>query len=1091
MKLRLIGSGAFRDGFVEQENEILMEDRKYSAGARAPLSPYQKALWLHRMQDPSSPVYNIPIAYRIRGPLDGVLLEKAIQMVVNRHEILRTRIEEEEGEPVLTALERPDWNLKRINLSDLEAESIEQQAELLTTETSEKIFRKDDPCLLRGILIRLGPEHYQLVFCFDHLVIDEWGVRVFLEELSDAYCALIQGKKPSLEEPTIQFSDYTVWLRAEVPESPGEEAERWWAEYLKGIEIQEEPPAWKRARREPFRGAVETCRLSKEEWERIEALAEEMGMTLFPVIFAATFAMIHLRSGETDIVLSTPVSMRDFEETHGLIGFFVHALPVRVSLKEICTFRTLIEEVYRSSLEVFAHKDFPLHTLKRAEGVWWDSAALLDRQFVYMEKPDDALRLSGLNTEWIDLHTGTSKYSQTFYVKKDAGGARLELEYSVHTYEAEQVVQTLRLFQRLLTTLPAHADENLNRVPLLDETEWSKLMSWQGEVIPLASDRGVADEFRLQVERQPELVALYAGERKVSYGELDRLSNRVAVALQNLGLDKGDRVGILAGRGIELVVAMLATVKLGAVYVPLEPSLPESRLNEIVNDAEPFVVLKADSSEVFEQSAGRPFLSIEKLMDEGPVDAVPRHVSLSPQDPIYLMYTSGSTGKPKGCLIPHGGVIRLVKEVDYVSFNSDEVFLYLSSPSFDLTTFEVWGPLLNGLPVAIVTGTHPTIEEIRRVIVQRRVTTAWFTTGLFNLLVDQATDLFGSLSQVLVGGDVVSAARVKRLRERYPDLRLINGYGPTENTTFSACCRMHELESIGRAVPIGRCLRNSEIYLLDEQLRPVPIGIRGELYLGGDGLSLGYWKRPELNKERFIPHPFSEVPDARLYRSGDYGRWREDGQLEFFGRSDNQVKIRGFRVELDEIERRIEQTGLFRQCVVVYHEGEGRASGKLIAYVVTDPPTRANHESRSAWRSRLADELPDYMLPSHWVVLEAIPLTRQGKVDKRNLPSPDDFSGTEVEAALPETALEKELEGIWKEILEIDAVGREDDFFLLGGESLGAMRLIAKIHERIGVEIPLARVFRSSRLHAMAAEVGRLRDFSEGTFVSPIQRRER
>ena len=637
-----------------------------------------------------------------------------------------------------------------------------------------------------------------------------------------------------------------------------------------------------------------------------------------------------------------------------------------------------------------------------------------------------------------------------------------------------------------MRSVAADAGARLSELELLDESERRELLvAWNGARRPYPREACVHELFEAQAERTPEAVALeYAGER-VSYRELNARANRLARRLRALGVEADARVGLCVERSIEMVVALLGILKAGAAYVPLDPAQPLARLLFMVEDTQAQLILSVESLEGVLPACGVPVVMLDA--DRREIEAAPEG-NLSPplaaDNLAYVTYTSGSTGEPKGVAVTHRGVVRLVKENDYARFAEDEVFLQLAPLAFDASTFEIWGALLNGARLVQMPAGQSSLAEIGAVVGARGVTTLWLTAGLFHLMVDEQLEDLKSLRQLLAGGDVLSVTHARKfLDESGGRCALINGYGPTEGTTFTCCRRLEAGDLLGATVPIGQPIANTQVYILDRHLRPVPPGASGELYIGGDGLARGYLNRPAQTAERFVPDPLGVEPGARLYRTGDLALLRPDGNLAFLGRRDYQLKVRGFRIEPGEIETALERHPAVREAVVVA-DGEAAQDKRLIAYVVGEGSEAPNAERLSEF---LKTRLPDYMLPSSFVCLERLPLTPNGKIDRRSLPAADDARTARVEGRVaPRTPVEELLTRVWAELLKVEAVGPHEDFFELGGHSLLATQLVSRVRRHFGVELPLGSFFEAPTVAAQAALVEGAMRAEAGTPAPPV-----
>ncbi|MES1245583.1 MAG: amino acid adenylation domain-containing protein, partial [Acidobacteriota bacterium] len=677
--------------------------------------------------------------------------------------------------------------------------------------------------------------------------------------------------------------------------------------------------------------------------------------------------------------------------------------------------------------------------------------------------PAEPPRLSGLEVERLDADTGTAKFDLTLFVEEAREGIDLALEYDAERYEAAMAGRLLDHLTAVLEGAAADPDLAVGDLGLLREAERRQLLGeWSRAATGAPLDRHIPGLFEEVCAARPEAVALIAGDAVMTYGELNRRANRLAHRLLRLGVRTDLPVGVCVERSFELIVALLGILKAGGAYVPLDPSYPKERLLLMLEDARLSVLVGTA-----DQVAGLPTDGIETiLLDEdlaGESAANPADIAL-PDSLAYILFTSGSTGRPKGVAVPHRGVVRLVRETDFAELSADDVFFQYAPMPFDLSTLEIWGPLLNGARLVLPPAGQLSLEELGSELRRHGVTFLWLTAGLFHLMVDEQLDSLRGVRQLLAGGDVLSVPHVERALSALADGAVINGYGPTENTTFTTCHAMSGSAELVSSVPIGRPIPGTRVVVVDAGLNPVPQGVPGELLTGGHGLARGYFGRPDLTAERFVPDPFSDGGE-RLYRTGDLARWLADGTLEFLGRIDQQVKIRGFRIEPGEIETALATHPRVRECVVV-PRGAG-ASKQLAAYAVsTDRELLEPTELRAFLRERL----PEHMVPSAFVTLPALPLSPNGKVDRRALPAPEarhQEAGSEPFAA-PRTPLEAVLADLWAEVLGIDAAGIQDDFFALGGSSLQATQLVSRVRQVLRAEVPLRILLRQPTVAGLA-----------------------
>ena len=676
------------------------------------------------------------------------------------------------------------------------------------------------------------------------------------------------------------------------------------------------------------------------------------------------------------------------------------------------------------------------------------------------------LQLNGLRTTPAEIQTTTAKFDLTLDVIEKDEALLCSLEYNTDLFDSDRIARMLGHFEMILAAVVSDPAQRISSLSLLTEAERHQLLNeWNNTHSDYPRDKCVHQLFEEQVRQTPGAPAVIFGDQKLTYAELNRRANQLANNLRRQGIGAESLVGICMDRSLELVVGLLGILKAGAAYVPLDPEYPRERLSFMLEDAAVSLVFTQQRT-LGRLPEGSPTMCLDSEWKTIDAESETNLVSeLTPDNLAYVMYTSGSTGKPKGVAVTHRNIVRLVKDTNYATFNSDEVFLQLAPVSFDASTFEIWGALLNGAQLAVMLPGTPSLDELGGAIAHYGVTTLWLTAGLFHLMVDTRLEDLQGLRQLLAGGDVLSVVHVERFLEQASNCRLINGYGPTEGTTFTCCHPISRNRQIGESIPIGRPVANTQVYILDEHLQPVPVGVPGGLYIGGDGLARGYFKRPELTRERFLANPFVNDPQARLYKTGDLARYLADGTIEFLGRYDQQVKIRGFRIEPGEIETVLNQHPAVKECVVTPRE-DIPGDKRLVAYVVTvgdvEIPT-------VELREHLRQKLPDHMVPSAFVFLPQLPLSPNGKVERAGLPGPgDDRPELNKVFIAPRDEVETRLAEVWEATLNVRPIGVGDNFFELGGHSLLAVRLFAQIEKLFDRKLPLAILFEAPTIEGLA-----------------------
>ncbi len=1048
-----------------------------SPGGALPLSFAQRGLWLLDRLAPGSPAYHLPGAVRLSGPLDLAALEAALAGVVGRHEALRTVFQIVGGEPsqVPTA-PAPAMTLPRVDLATLSAEAAGAEADRLAHEVAVAPFDLARGPLWRAVALCVSPDEHLLAITLHHIVADGWSLEILVTELAVLYAAAVAGEPASLPALPVQYADWAAWQRERLRGGRLEADVDWWRERLAGSVPLELPADRPLTALRSGRGGTRATALPATSSAALERLARREGATSFMVLLAAfqaqlaRYSLSH-SSGVPMIAVGSPVANRGRAEVEGLIGVFVNMLVLRTPVAGDPGFRELLGRVREVCLGAYAHQDIPFERLvEELRPERQGGRSPLFQVVFRLEQPVGIERLGEAAAEVRRLETGTAKFDLTLGVVREREGFAAVLEYDADLFDPATADRMLGHWRTLAEGIAAGPETRLSDLPLLAPPEAAQLRAWSGVVAEYPRQATIHGLFAEQAAREPDAVALTLAGERISYAELDARSSRLAARLRRFGAGLETRIGLCVERSPALIAGMLGILKAGGAYVPLDPAYPTERLAWMVEDAG-LDLLVVESS--LADSLALPYGIFEILVDadgelvdrdaedDGPLPAVP----VGPENLAYMMYTSGSTGQPKGVEVTHRGVVRLVRGAGYARFGLDEVFLQLAPAAFDAATFEVWGALLNGARLALLPGRAPVLDELGPAVAREGVTTLWLTAGLFHSLIESRPEALRGVSQLLAGGDVLSAPHVRRALSALPGLVLINGYGPTENTTFTACHPMRDADAVEDPVPIGRPIANTTVYLLDGDLRPVPAGAPGELYTGGDGLSRGYRGRSELTAERFVPDPFPRDTEggARLYRTGDLARWRPDGTLEFLGRRDQQVKIRGFRVEPGEIEAALLRLPEVAEAAVVARE---EAGGKaLVAYVVP----RAGEALPGDLGERLRELLPEHMLPSRLVALPELPLNANGKVDRRELAAWDPAEVASAENFTPpRTLLEERMAAIWSEVLEQPRVGVHDDFFALGGHSLLAVRVLAQIQDVLGIEVSMTDLFEAPTVAGLA-----------------------
>jgi aspartate racemase len=1032
-----------------------------------PLSFSQQRLWFIDRLQPGSAAYSIAGAVRLRGRLDLEALEWSFTQIVRRHEVLRTSFPAVDGEPRQVVAAPEPVKIPVTDLADVPTEEREAEARRRAQAIAQRPFRLAEGPLLRGELLQLAEGDYVLVVVMHHIVSDGWSLQVLQRELRTLYRAAVAREPSPLPPLAIQYADFARWQRQWLTGEALERRLQYWVRQLRGSPpVLELPTDHARRAIQRFRGGRHLSTLSGQLADGIRALCRREGVTLFMGLLTAFKALLHRYTGQSDILVGVPVANRGRMEIEPLIGFFVNTVVLRTDFSEDPTFREALQRTRRVALDAYAHDDLPFERLVEALGPARDlSHTPLFQVMFTLNRPEGTdAELPDLSLSAFDIHAGTTPTDLTLMVTEHAEALRLRWIFDADLFEPATIERMAQHLEELLQAAVAEPERRVSRLPLLTPGErWRLLIDWNATASDYPRDRCIHELFEEQARRTPEAVALVSQNGAVTYRELGARADTLAHRLRTHGVMADVPVAVWMDRSVDLVVALLGILKAGGAYLPLDLATPPERVAFMLGDAGAALLLTdRERRDRLPRRALRALCLDEPWSDAPEAPKCARRPTA--ESLAYVMYTSGSTGLPKGVCVPHRAVVRLVRSTNYVRLTADETFLQLAPVSFDASTFEIWGALLNGARLVLYPGQIPVLAELREIIARHRVSTLWLTAGLFHHVVEHDLRSLEPVRQLLAGGDVLSIPHVERVLAELPDCRLINGYGPTENTTFSCCHPITDRERIIRSVPIGRPIANTRAYVLDAQLQPVPTGVVGELCVAGDGLARGYLNRPELTSERFVAAPFPEEP-GRLYRTGDRARYLPDGSIEFLGRSDHQVKIRGYRVELGEIEVALGRHPAVRQVVVVAVTAAS-ADRRLVAYLVMDGP---RPPAVAELRAFLEASLPGYMIPTAWVVLDALPITENGKIDRSALPAPEPRSDqARPDSRVPADDIERRLVEIWAATLGVARVDPRDSFFELGGHSLLAVELFARIEKAFGVSLPLATLFQASSLEEQA-----------------------
>jgi len=1034
----------------------------------------------------------MPRALRLKGHLDIAALEQSLAEIIHRHETLRTSFMAVEGEPMQVILDPQPFSLRLTDLSHLAAIEREQEARRQANDEAKQVFDLAAGPLFRSRLLKLDYEEHLLLLTLHHIIGDGWSTGVLFQELSVLYNAYSRGEVSPLQELDVQYADYAVWQRESLRGEVLDQQLSYWKQQLMDappmLELPSDAP---RPAVQSHKGATLSFSLPTELSQQLKALSQREGVTLYMTLLAAFQILLGKYTGQQDVVVGTPSAGRDRDEIQPLIGFFVNTLVIRTKLFRKLTFCQLLQHVKNTVLDAQAHQDLPFERL--VEELQPERSLSYQPMFQVMfqlqNASRDEWRLDGLQCSWF-LREGkdVANFDLSLTIWDAMPELRGKIEYSTELFERATIERLIGHFQTLLANIVAHPQHAISDLAIVNDTERRQLLvEWNDTGREFALGHGVADLFEQQAARTPEKVAVIYKEKTLSYAELNERANRLAHYLLQHGVGPESLVGILLQRSPEMLISLLGTLKAGAAYVPLDPAYPVERLSFMLFDAGVQVLLTEQALVGrVPQFQGQSYCvdaqweSLRELSGANPRPVV------SADNLAYVIYTSGSTGMPKGVAVTHGSLANYVMTAaEEFKIEAADRVLQFASLTFDTSAEEIYPCLIRGATLVLRTDSMiDSAAEFLRACEKKRITVLNLPTAYWHELASaldaEDVSIADSMRLVIVGGEKALPERLATWwRHVDQSVQLKNGYGPTEGTIVTTFSDLKN-DGVAREVSIGRAIANTQVYVLDESEQPVPIGVPGELYIGGAGLARGYLNLPALTAERFVPNPFSSVPGARLFRTGDLMCHTGDGNLEFRGRLDNQTKIRGFRIEPGEIETLLRQSERVRDAVVIVKtddEGEKR----LLAYVV---PNDDSSLSTSELRSFVAEHLPQYMIPSAFVILERLPLKTNRKLDMQALPDPQSYYAETGNYEAPRTTVEEVLCDIWVEVLRVDQVGINDNFFELGGHSLLAGRITARMRESFGVELPMRSIFEAPTVSLLAPRIEQLKEINEQDVVA-------
>ncbi|MDR4280823.1 amino acid adenylation domain-containing protein [Bacillus subtilis KCTC 1028 = ATCC 6051a] len=1008
-----------------------------------PVSSAQKRIYVLQQLEDGGTGYNMPAVLELEGKLNPERMERAFKELIKRHESLRTSFEQDAGgDPVQRIHDEVPFTLQTTVLGA----RTEQEA----AAAFIKPFDLSQAPLFRAQIVKVSDERHLLLVDMHHIISDGVSVNILIREFGELYN---NRKLPALR---IQYKDYAVWQEGFKTGDAYKTQGAYWLKQLEGeLPVLDLPADHARPPVRSFAGDKVSFTLDQEVASGLHKLARENGSTLYMVLLAAYTAFLSRLSGQEDIIVGSPIAGRPHKDLEPILGMFVNTLALRTRPEGGKPFVQYLQEVRETAMEAFEHQDYPFEELVDKLELTRDMSRnpLFDVMFVLQNMDQESLELDELCLKPA-ANNGhqTSKFDLTLYAQEQPRGLlTFQMEFSTDLYKKKTIEKWLQYFNNMLLSIIKDNKAALGTINILNEDEAHYLIHELNRTkIDYPRNETISRLFEMQAEQTPNAVAIVSDTQVFTYEDLNSWANQIASVLQIKGVGPDSVVALLTGRTPELIAGMLGILKAGGAYLPIDSNLPVERIAYMLSDSRAALLLQSEKTEKRLLGIECEQIIIEDIQKQGEAKNV--ESSAGPHSLAYIIYTSGSTGKPKGVMIEQRSVIRLVKNSNYITFTPEDRLLMTSSIGFDVGSFEIFGPLLNGAALHLSDQqTFLDSHQLKRYIEHQGITTIWLTSSLFNHLTEQNEQTFSQLKHLIIGGEALSPSHVNRIRNVCPEVSIWNGYGPTENTTFSTC--LHIQKTYELSIPIGRPVGNSTAFILNQWGVLQPVGAVGELCVGGDGVARGYLGRPDLTKEKFVPHPFA--PGDRLYRTGDLARWLSDGTIEYVGRIDDQVKVRGYRVELGEIETALRQIDGVKEAAVLARTAQ-TGSKELFGYISVKAGTNAEQV-----RSLLARSLPNYMIPAYIIEMETLPLTSNGKLNRKALPEPDVASKQTY--IPPRNELEEQLALIWQEVLGIQRIGIEDSFFELGGDSIKALQVSARLG-RYGLSLQVSDLFRHPKI---------------------------
>ena len=1096
-KLALLASMLDDEGAqAEQELPESSLEIPVSNGPRTgplPLSYSQRQMWFLNRLEEGRANFAIHLAFRLSGPLDIDALRRSFDQIVARHEILRTTYHEQDGVPVQIVNEARGVELPVVDLSAMPEPERSNRVRKLAQEESWRSFDLSADRMIHPILLKLNKEEYILLLTMHHIASDGWSFGVVRGELAEIYAAACEKREPKLPDLKIQYADVAQFQHQHFESGSYNAQIEYWKGRLAGSpELLHLPTDRPRPDLQTYKGGVGSAVIPHKILAAMKQVSLQYHATLYMTLLSAFQVLLNRYTGDEDLVVGSPMAGRNNPGTETLVGLFSNVLPLRADLSEDPTFDEFLGRTREAALGALANQDVPVEKLVESLALNRSvrHSALFQVMFQLQNLPAEANRLGPVAIEPFDIDPGTAQFDLSLVAYERTEGLLCRLTYNSDVYDAGTAQRMLEHYQTLLESIAANVHERISKLNILPDHERQQvLVRWNETSAEFPKDSTVHGLIEAHARNTPDAVAVeFRGER-MTYRELNERANGWAHRFRELGVTRGTLVGLSMQRSSSLMVALLGILKAGGAYVPLDPAYPQQRLTSMFEDAAcPVLVTTADLAPRFASSTAKIVCVDQEEQHELVSSAAAPAIGSQPDDFVYVIFTSGSTGKPNGVPIEHRSLVNNSSFfAKHMGLEARDRMLQLNSLSFDTAAEEIFPCWLTGATLVLFPEPKaPSIAEFLEFVEREQITLVDLPTAYWHEWVSEIalgeSSFPSRVRAVIIGGEKALAPKLSAWKQSVgARVRLCNTYGPTEATITSTAYDAEQRHGVADPVPIGRPNANTSLYILDRQMQPVPIGVPGELYIGGAGVARGYLNRPELTARRFIPNPFRNAPDPRLYKTGDLVRYSQNGTVEFLGRADDQVKWRGFRIELGEVENALMRYPHTRAAAASLRDIADGQPG-LVAYVVLDRGTQLDADDL---RKFLRDQLPDHMLPSHYVFLEKMPLSPTGKIDRRALPQPERLRLSETpDFVPPRTDLERQIAAIWMDVLQVDGVGIHNNFFELGGHSLKVVQVLSRIRNTLHVEVPLRRVFEGPTVAEMSLAV--LEILTEGLADSDI-----